>query len=185
MAFYYVFLLRRVHFLCSTYHTVRHRIGLCNWFYVCNVLFSNNNQDIEGQGDSVKETTTQRTILGLIWNKIVQWWNRHVAFVFLCVIEVAMDPLFFYLPMINLQKKCIGFDKKLWLIAIVVRSVNDFIYLLHFIWQFRTVFIYKTKLRYLWPFLLDILVILPIPQVRESSPNYCFGYVVSTVTKPH
>ena len=133
----------------------------------------------------MKETTTQRTILGLIWNKIVQWWNRHVAFVLLCVIEVAMDPLFFYLPKINLEKKCIGFDKKLWIIAIIVRSVNDFIYLLHFIWQFRTVFIYKKKLRYLWPFLLDIVVILPIPQVRETSPNYCFGYVVSTVTKPH
>ena len=157
----------------------------CITDFICNVLFSNNNQDIEGQGDSVKETTTQRTILGLLWNKIVQWWNRHVAFVLLCVIEVAMDPLFFYLPMINEEKKCIRFDKNLWIIAIVVRSVNDFIYLLHFLWQFRTVFINKTRLRYLWPFLLDILVILPIPQVRETSPNYCFGYDVSIVTKPH
>ncbi|KAK7835762.1 cyclic nucleotide-gated ion channel 1, partial [Quercus suber] len=96
-----------------------------------------------------------------------------------------MDPLFFYLPVINEDKKCIELDERLWTRALFRRSFNDMIYLMHIILQFRTGFIdkklhklgrpalitdsWKIARRYLWPyFLLDLLVILPIPQ---NSPN--------------
>jgi cyclic nucleotide gated channel len=76
-------------------------------------------------------------------------------------------------------------DKKLRAIAIVLRSFTDIICIVHMILQFRTGFINNAsrKLgkpvlitdasaiakRYLWPyFLIDILVILPIPQVCKE-----------------
>ena len=123
--------------------------------------------------------------------KFLKRWN--VAFVLSCVIAVSLDPLFFYLPVIIEEKMCIGLDKKLWTTAIVLRSMNDVIYLMHIILQFRTGFMDENLLksgkepvntdarkiaqRYLWPyFLFDILVILPIPQVRETSSNCCFDF---------
>ena len=59
--------------------------------------------------------------------KFLQWWN--VVFLLSCIIAVALDPLFFYLPVINEDKKFIRLDKKLWITAIVLRSFFDIIYL--------------------------------------------------------
>ena len=120
----------------------------------------------DGGGDhSVNERKIPKTILDP-QGKLLQSWN--VIFLLSCVISVLLDPLFFYLPVINEDKKCIGLDKKLWITAIVLRSVTDIIYLMHIILQFRT--------GYLWPyFLIDILAILPIPQVRE---RLLFNYII-------
>ena len=141
-----------------------------------------------------ERTTPLVDILSIILDpkdKFLQRWN--VVFVLSCVIAVSLDPLFFYLAVIKEEKKCIGFDEKLWTIAIVLRSVNDIFYVVHIILQFRTSFIDEKLLkdgkpqlntdarkiarRYLWSFhfLLDILVILPIPQVRVTSAECCFG----------
>jgi hypothetical protein len=119
--------------------------------------------------------------------KFLKTWN--VIFLFSCVIGVSVDPVFFYLPVINEDKKCLGLHKKLWTITIVLRSANDIIKLLHIILQFRTGFI-DENLRKVgrnewntnaWDiarrrsyFIFDILAILPIPQVREYSLQlYC------------
>ncbi|KAF3955106.1 hypothetical protein CMV_019639 [Castanea mollissima] len=59
-------------------------------------------------------------------------------FVLVCVFSVLLDPLFFYLPLINESKKCIGIDKTLWTTALALRSVTDFFYLLHICFQIRT-----------------------------------------------
>ncbi|KAF3947000.1 hypothetical protein CMV_026804, partial [Castanea mollissima] len=132
-----------------------------------------------GGSDSVKETWTSKTILDPRKAFLKRW---NVGFVLSCMIAVSLDPLFFYLPVINEEKKCIRLDKKLWITAIVMRSFFDIIYLLHIILQFRTGFIDKKLLKsgkselntdawkiaqkYLWPwFLFDIITILPIPQV--------------------
>ena len=115
-----------------------------NWFYVCYVLFSNNH-DIEwqlpknGGGDAVQEaTTTSKTYILDPREKFLQGWN--VVFVLSCVTTVALDPLFFYLPVIIQDKKCIWFDNRLWITVLVLRSFFDFIYLVHIILQFRTGF---------------------------------------------
>ena len=91
-------------------------------------------------------------------------------------IALALDPLFFFVPVIHEDKKCISEDKKMWINAIFWRSVLDFIYLVHFVVKF-----YNEKKedesnttsakgqRYLWMwFMFDILVILPIPQVIQK-----------------
>ena len=111
------------------------------------------------------------------------------ALVLVCVFSVLLDPLFFYLPVINESKQCIGLDKKLWTIALVLRSVTDFFHLMHICFRIRTRYkegeplskkkkeeeptkTCKEAWRRFWPyflFLIDILVILPVPQVRETS----------------
>ena len=135
----------------------------------------------------MKETTARKKILDPRKAFLKRW---NIGFVLSCMIAVSLDPLFFYLPVINEEKKCIRLDKKLWITAIVLRSFFDIIYLLHIILQFRTGFIDKKLLKsgkselnkdawkiarkYLWPwFLFDIITILPIPQVRETSANCC------------
>ncbi|KAM3741816.1 hypothetical protein ACB098_07G025700 [Castanea mollissima] len=144
--------------------------------------------DIEGQGqvlkngggDSVKETKTLKTYILDPSEKFLKRWS--VGFVLSCVTAVALDPLFFYLPVINQSKKCIGFDSRLWKTTLVLRSFFDIIHLLNIILQFRTGFVdeelrklgkpelntdaWKIAQKYLWPwFLFDILSIIPIPQV--------------------
>nr|XP_023891978.1 cyclic nucleotide-gated ion channel 1-like [Quercus suber] len=116
-------------------------------------------------------------------NLFLCWWNK--IFVVLCVIAVSLDPLFFYIPVTSEDNKCVRLDKKLRTTAIVLRSISDIIHIVHMILQFRTGFIDEAsqKLgkpllvkdartiarRYFWPyFLIDILVILPIPQVVVS-----------------
>ncbi|KAL4594933.1 hypothetical protein ACB092_12G055000 [Castanea dentata] len=140
------------------------------------------NQDIEKQVpkddgvDPRKKGTTRKTILQNFnpEGKFLQMWNR--MFVVLCTIAVSVDPLFFYLPVINEDNKCLALDDKLKIIVICLRSVTDMIYVLNIILQFlcpvklaRTVIVKDA-----WPiaksylssyFLMDILAILPIPQV--------------------
>ena len=140
----------------------------------------------------MKEKKTLKTyILDILdpREKFLKRWR--VGFVLSCMTAVAVDPLFFYLPMINQNKKCIGFDGRLWKTTLVLRSFFDIIHLLHIILQFRTGFIdkelrklakpelntnaWKIAKKYLWPrFLLDILTILPISQVMGTSVNILY-----------
>ena len=99
-----------------------------------------------------------------------------------CVISMALDPLFFYVPVIHDKHKCLDSDFKLVIIACVLRSLFDAFYVLHIIFQFHTGFIAPSSQvfgrgervtnlvvlarRYLSTyFLIDILSILPLPQV--------------------
>ncbi|KAA8540020.1 hypothetical protein F0562_026712 [Nyssa sinensis] len=110
----------------------------------------------------------------------LQKWNK--IFVLSCVIAVSLDPLFFYIPVINDDKKCLGLDQKLEITASVLRSFTDIFYMIHIIFQFRTGFIapssrvfgrgvlvedaWAIAWRYLsFYFLIDILAVLPLPQV--------------------
>ena len=147
------------------------------------VLFRN--QDIEKQVpkddgvDPRKKGTTRKTILQNLnpEGKYLQMWN--MMFVLLCTIAVSVDPLFFYLPVINEDNKCLALDDKLKITVICLRSVTDMFYVLNIILQFlcpvklaRTVIVkdaWPIAKRYLSSyFLMDILTILPIPQVRET-----------------
>lgn len=86
-------------------------------------LFSN--YDIErqphndGGSDSASKRTRTKTIIDP-HGKFLQRWN--VIFVLSCVIAILLDPLFFYLPVINGDKKCIELDKRLWNRALFLRS---------------------------------------------------------------
>uniref|UniRef100_A0ACD5YJB1 Uncharacterized protein n=1 Tax=Avena sativa TaxID=4498 RepID=A0ACD5YJB1_AVESA len=110
----------------------------------------------------------------------LQRWNK--IFVISCLIAVSVDPLFFYIPVIDGNKNCLYLDKKLAKIASIMRFFTDIFYLLHMIFQFKTGFVapssrvfgrgvlvedtFAIAKRYLSTyFLIDFLAVLPLPQV--------------------
>ncbi|CAH2057736.1 unnamed protein product [Thlaspi arvense] len=110
----------------------------------------------------------------------LQNWNK--IFLLLCVVALAFDPLFFYIPVVNAEKFCLTLDTKLEAVACVFRSFIDAFYVVHMLFQFRTGFIAPSSrgfgrgelvenfksiaIRYLCSyFVIDVLSILPIPQV--------------------
>lgn len=128
----------------------------------------------------VKESGSRKKILNP-QGQFLQKWNK--IFVLSCVIALSLDPLFFYIPVIDDDKKCLGLDKKLEKVASVLRSFTDIFYIIHIIFQFRTGFIAPSSRvfgrgdlvedswliakRYISSyFLIDILAVLPLPQVR-------------------
>lgn len=113
----------------------------------------------------------------------LQKWNK--IFVLSCLIAVSLDPLFFYVPVIDDGKKCLSRDRKMETTATVLRSFSDIFYIIHIIFQFRTGFIapssrvfgrgvlvkdaWAIAKRYLASyFFIDILAVLPLPQVRNT-----------------
>uniref|UniRef100_A0A0D3GHC9 Cyclic nucleotide-binding domain-containing protein n=1 Tax=Oryza barthii TaxID=65489 RepID=A0A0D3GHC9_9ORYZ len=110
----------------------------------------------------------------------LQSWNK--IFVLSCIFAVSVDPLFFYIPVINENNTCWYLDKKLEITASVLRFFTDIFYILHIIFQFRTGYIasspttfdrgvlvedrYAIAKRYLSTyFLIDVFAVLPLPQV--------------------
>ncbi|XP_004306680.1 PREDICTED: cyclic nucleotide-gated ion channel 1-like [Fragaria vesca subsp. vesca] len=110
----------------------------------------------------------------------LQTWNK--IFVISCVIAVSLDPLFLYTSVVDGKNKCLGLDKELQIVACVLRSFTDVFHILHIIFQFRTGFIAPSSRvfgrgelnddpvaiakRYLSSyFIIDVLAILPLPQV--------------------
>ncbi|KAL4614150.1 hypothetical protein ACB092_07G033300 [Castanea dentata] len=106
---------------------------------------------------------------------IERWYN--ILLVSSRAIALSLDPLFFFVPVIHEDKKCISEDKKMWINAIFWRSVLDFIYLVHVVVKF-----YKNKKEGAsntastkhqrhprMCFMFDIIVILPIPQVLMTN----------------
>ncbi|KAM2007134.1 hypothetical protein ACFX15_002086 [Malus domestica] len=60
-------------------------------------------------------------------------WNR--IFVISCVFAVSLDPLFFYVVIIDQDNKCLQMDKTLIIVACLMRSLTDVIFLVHFIYE--------------------------------------------------
>jgi hypothetical protein len=104
-------------------------------------------------------------------------------FLSLCAIAVLfVDPMFLYFPVIGKNHKCLDFDKKLMRIALCLRSVFDMIYVGNIILEYFSHRHGRTGLidpnhrqprqiikKYLRSyFVIDILAILPFPQVRET-----------------
>lgn len=110
----------------------------------------------------------------------LQEWNK--VFLISTVLAVALDPFFFYIPILHREETCLDLDTKLGVIACVLRSIVDIFYILHIIFQFHTGFIAPSSRvfgrgelveapsaiakRYLSTyFIIDILSILPLPQL--------------------
>lgn len=111
---------------------------------------------------------------------LLQKWNK--IFVITCVMAVSMDPLFFYIPVIDDQRKCLNLNGTLKITASVLRTFFDLFYIIRIVFQFRTGFIapssrvfgrgepvddpFAIAMRYLSShFIIDILSILPLPQM--------------------
>jgi cyclic nucleotide gated channel len=104
-----------------------------------------------------------------------------------CIIAVAVDPLFFFLPIININKDgnttCIDIDKTLAVASTIIRTVIDSIYFIRIILQFRTAYVAPSSrvfgtgelvidpvpiaMRYIKSyFIMDLFALLPLPQVQ-------------------
>ncbi|KAL6281001.1 hypothetical protein ACE6H2_017882 [Prunus campanulata] len=115
-----------------------------------------------------------------------EWWNT--IFVVSCVLAVLLDPLFFYIPIVKEDRKCLKLDKRLKAISFALRSLTDLFYiadLMHRIlarpkaWATKAEEVVPLKIsksmsmnvlekakRILQSYiLLDILAVLPVPQV--------------------
>ncbi|KAK8509674.1 hypothetical protein V6N13_093529 [Hibiscus sabdariffa] len=112
--------------------------------------------------------------------EFLQTWNK--MFLLSCFVALAVDPLFFYFPVVDDFKKCLDLDKRLGIVACVLRTFVDFFYIIHIVFQFCTAFIapytrvfgrgeliedpWAIAKRYMRKnFFIDILAILPLPQV--------------------
>ncbi|GMH15887.1 hypothetical protein Nepgr_017728 [Nepenthes gracilis] len=109
----------------------------------------------------------------LFWNKL---------FVISCILAVSIDPLFFYLPIIDQKSECLGMDLKLAATTTTLRTLVDTFYLIHMFFKFRTAYIAPSSRvfgrgelvidpaqiakRYLQRhFIIDFPAVLPLPQV--------------------
>ncbi|XP_033148408.1 probable cyclic nucleotide-gated ion channel 3 [Brassica rapa] len=128
----------------------------------------------------------------------LQNWNK--IFLLLCVVALAFDPLFFFIPVVDPDRFCLKLDKKLEAVACVFRTFIDAFYLVHMLFQFNTGFIApssrgfgrgelvqsskKIAVRYLKSyFIIDVLSILPIPQVVVLAVVPSMSRPASLVTK--
>ncbi|PHT74703.1 Cyclic nucleotide-gated ion channel 1 [Capsicum annuum] len=128
----------------------------------------------------------------------LQFWNK--IFVLACIISVAIDPLFFYIPVIDSKRKCLDLDRTLKIPISILRSVTDLFYVYHIILQFRTGFIapssrvfgrgeliedpYLIAKRYFSSyFFIDILAVLPLPQMVLFIVAPYMNRPISLVTK--
>uniref|UniRef100_A0A7N2MVF8 Uncharacterized protein n=1 Tax=Quercus lobata TaxID=97700 RepID=A0A7N2MVF8_QUELO len=134
-------------------------------------LSKKENKDIEGQCRPSKVVEFVSKSLVRLFRK----WYEEILVLFRAF-AVSLDPLFFYVPMIKEDKKCIGLNKLLWTIAIVSRSVTDVVYLVHFVVKSykqrgskANTTCWEKGRRHLWSIMFNVLVILPIPQVVMPS----------------
>ncbi|PON97036.1 Ion transport domain containing protein [Trema orientale] len=104
------------------------------------------------------------------WASYPRLWNK--IFLVSCVIGLTIDPLFLYIPIINDDKKCLEMDYHMKNVALVLRSLTDFAYVLHLIFRLRSALVMSKELGISiftglpWSYLLiDVLAILPLPQV--------------------
>ncbi|GKV44388.1 hypothetical protein SLEP1_g51578 [Rubroshorea leprosula] len=135
---------------------------------------SSRNKSEKDSGSWKKILDPQESFLE-IWNKI---------FLLACIIALALDPLFFYTPVVvnDGTQKCLNLNKRLANIACVLRTLIDAFYIIHMIFQFRTGFIaassgvfgrgdlivdpWDIAKRYFFTyFIIDVLSILPLPQL--------------------
>ncbi|WVZ87408.1 hypothetical protein U9M48_034046 [Paspalum notatum var. saurae] len=107
------------------------------------------------------------------------------VFFYSCLFAVAVDPLFFFLPVIGSNSsnnsKCIDIDKKLAVTSTIIRTVIDSVYLIRVCLQFRTAYVAPSSRvfatgelvidpmliakRYLKSyFVMDVVALLPLPQ---------------------
>ncbi|CAI0412911.1 unnamed protein product [Linum tenue] len=133
----------------------------------------NNGSSSDGSSSSRKKILDPQGAFLQKWNKI---------FVLSCFLAISLDPLFFYVPVIDNDKHCLKLDNKMQITASVLRSFTDIFYILHIVFQFHTGFIapssrvfgrgvlvedsWAIAKRYMLSyFLIDVLALLPLPQM--------------------
>ncbi|VVA25855.1 Hypothetical predicted protein, partial [Prunus dulcis] len=107
-------------------------------------------------------------------NRFFPEWNT--VFLVSCVLAVSLDPLLLYIPIINEDRKCLKYDKRLKAISFGLRLLADLFYMADVVYRILT----RPKAKEAVPLkasnsvnsprtlqfyiLLDILAVLPVPQ---------------------
>ncbi|KAL5568235.1 hypothetical protein UlMin_024810 [Ulmus minor] len=122
------------------------------------------------------------------WESSPGMWDK--IFLISCVIGVLIDPLFLYIPVINEDNKCLRRDETMKILAIFIRSITDFAYILQMAVRLGSASKMAKKLhsskwtRLPWSYLLiDILAILPLPQVIFQSYFHKMAGSKSLITR--
>ncbi|MED6157516.1 putative cyclic nucleotide-gated ion channel 20, chloroplastic [Stylosanthes scabra] len=121
--------------------------------------------------------------------KVVQQWNKALAIS--CLFAIFLDPLFFFLLNVQQDLKCIFINWTMTATLVLLRSLNDAVYFLNILLQFRLAYVSpestvvgagdlvdhpkKIALHYLWGyFFLDLFIVIPLPQIMLYFivPNY-------------
>lgn len=83
-------------------------------------------------------------------------------------IGVSLDPLFLYIPLIDENTKCLMLDNGLKKIALILRTITDFRYILRIFRTIKGGFQESSKImKIVMNLVIDVVAVLPIPQVRE------------------
>ncbi|XP_078165411.1 putative cyclic nucleotide-gated ion channel 20, chloroplastic isoform X3 [Carex rostrata] len=138
-------------------------------------------------------------------SKFIKQWNQF--FDISSLVAIFIDPFFFFLLSVEKTNKCMVLNWSVGIAIAVVRSITDFIYLLHMLVQFKLAYVAsdwtavlggqlveehgKIALHYLRGyFIFDLFLVLPLPQVlnlvvipkyiRPSAENYS-KYTLPTI----
>lgn len=116
-------------------------------------------------------------------SEVILQWNR--IFLFSCLVALFVDPLFFYLPSVDIDEhgaSCMLSDLNLGIIVTCLRTITDIFYMLNIAIKFRTAYVSpssrvlgrgelvmdqeKIARKYLKStFFIDLVATLPLPQV--------------------
>ncbi|XP_038880911.1 protein CNGC15b-like [Benincasa hispida] len=70
---------------------------------------------------------------------ILNKWNR--VFLVACLVSLFVDPVFFFLPVVNAEEGCVEMSGALGVSLTVIRSMADVFYITHILVRFRTAYI--------------------------------------------
>ncbi|KAK9905198.1 hypothetical protein M0R45_000394 [Rubus argutus] len=84
------------------------------------------------------------------------------------IFYMLADPLFLYVPLINEETKCVMLDNRLKIAAIVLRSCGDLRYVQRIYVRIKDGLQSHSLKKIAMRVAIDIVSILPVPQVREG-----------------
>ncbi|ESQ48153.1 hypothetical protein EUTSA_v10020123mg [Eutrema salsugineum] len=127
-------------------------------------------------------TSVNRYLPGIMnpHSKFVQTWTKFFALS--CLLAIFIDPLFFFLILVNQNNKCIVIDWPMAKAFVAVRSVTDILFSVNIMLQFRLAYVApestvvgagqlvdhpgKIARHYFrGKFLLDLFIVMPLPQI--------------------
>lgn len=142
-------------------------------------------EDLDGHASRKKETLGRMFFSPL---------TRKRIFLLSCV-AVSIDPLFFYIPIIDEKDKCLAIDKNLRTAALIFRALPDATFALRTTISGHTIYkdeaddslgiLTRTYICSIIGFvgiLIAVSLILPIPQVRDPNFNSCCLFLLPVIS---
>ncbi|CAF2085291.1 BnaA06g16940D [Brassica napus] len=138
-----------------------------------------NNNDLQNQRGRSVFSELGDTTLDPSGDLITRW--NHI-FLITCLLALFLDPLYFYLPIVQAGTACMSIDIGFGILVTFFRTLADFSFLIHILLKFKTAFVSKSSrvfgrgelvidrreiaIRYLKSeFIIDLAATLPLPQI--------------------